>query len=278
LVAAQFQVGSVIVSVLKDGEWIDQATWGELYAGEWPPEYAAEVGQTVSAPCYCYHIATPTASILVDAGMGEIDLSRATMRIERTDGVMGALATMGLQPTEITHLILTHAHPDHFIGAAVESEMGYIPAYPGAQVYMGAADWYEHPQRLKPESRYARLFTCLQERGLLTLVEGEHHLPDGVSMLPAPGESPGHYVVRVASAGQTAYILGDLIHHPLELEHPAMMTKGRDQAAMLASRQRLIPQMVAEEALILASHVRGSGRLRRGLEGAHQFAYEQRFA
>lgn len=42
-------------------------------------------------------------------------------------------------------------------------------------------------------------------------------LAPGVSAHHSPGHTPGHYVVRVCSNGQAAYLLGDVVHHPLQL-------------------------------------------------------------
>ena len=38
-----------------------------------------------------------------------------------------------------------------------------------------------------------------------------------MTMLHAPGETPGHSIVRVDSAGEWFYALGDLFHHASEV-------------------------------------------------------------
>jgi glyoxylase-like metal-dependent hydrolase (beta-lactamase superfamily II) len=42
-------------------------------------------------------------------------------------------------------------------------------------------------------------------------------LAPGVSAHHGPGHTPGHYVVCVSSNGEAAYLLGDVVHHPLQL-------------------------------------------------------------
>lgn len=39
-------------------------------------------------------------------------------------------------------------------------------------------------------------------------------------MLPAPGESPGHAVVRITSDGDVFYHLGELVLHRFEIDYP----------------------------------------------------------
>ena len=61
--------------------------------------------------------------------------------------VVGSLRQLGLDPADIKYVIITHAHGDHFGGAA------YLQETFGARVVMGVPDW-EHmrswPQRGEP--------------------------------------------------------------------------------------------------------------------------------
>src|SRR5262249_2169652 len=76
----------------------------------------------------------------------------------------------------------------------------------------------------------------------------------GVTMLAAPGESPGHCIVRVASAGARFYYLGDLYHHICEAEHPDWVMTERDKPAMLASRRRFLAEAVPSQATVVFTH------------------------
>ena len=91
--------------------------------------------------------------------------------------------------------------------------------------------------------------------GLLELVDGNLDLTPEVRILAAPGESPGHQIVRVHSQGQTLYCLGDLFHHPVEVEQPAWMVKWADAYTNLTSRQWLIQAALQENALLVAAHM-----------------------
>ena len=73
-------------------------------------------------------------------------------------------------------------------------------------------------------------------------------------MLHAPGESPGHAIVRVASGEARFYFVGDLFHHPCEVEHLDWVSSGRDQAAMERSRRRLVAEAVPAGATLVFTH------------------------
>ena len=95
----------------------------------------------------------------------------------------------------------------------------------------------------------------LHKQGLLELVESDIEVTPEVRIIRAPGESPGHQIVRVHSQGQTFYSMGDLFHHPAEVEHPAWMVKWANASANLMSRQVLIKAALQENALLLAAHM-----------------------
>ena len=88
------------------------------------------------------------------------------------------------------------------------------------------------------------------------MVDGECEVVPGVTCIPTPGESPGHAMARVRSAGESFYYVGDLFHHPCEVEHLDWVSPGRDRAAVRASRERLIAAAVAERAIVVFTHAR----------------------
>jgi glyoxylase-like metal-dependent hydrolase (beta-lactamase superfamily II) len=208
------------------------------------------------------HIALPGASILVDANdyAQAISLEPSFLPPDYTPppGIIEQLASVGVRPEDITHHVITHAHFDHYIGTTVERNGSYVPRFPNARVFLGRADW-EDPQTQEalrdPDSIDSHTFAVLDRQGLLELVESSRDLSPDVQIIPAPGESPGHQIVRVHSQGQTLYCLGDLFHHPAEVEHPAWMVKWADATSNLASRRGLIEAALRERAILVAAHM-----------------------
>ncbi len=74
-------------------------------------------------------------------------------------------------------------------------------------------------------------------------------------MLHAPGETPGHSIARITSAGTTFCYLGDLFHHTCEVEHPDWVSPGRDQAQARRSRMHVIADAAASDATLVYTHV-----------------------
>ena len=122
-------------------------------------------------------------------------------------------------PQDVTHVVITHPHGDHYPGVVVSVPATLVPRFPRARHFLGRADWEGNPRRGEPGSDLDRL-ELIDRLGLLELVNDEQEIVPGVTIVPAPGESPGHCVVRLESAGEVFYVLGDIVHHACEVEHP----------------------------------------------------------
>lgn len=185
-------------------------------------------------------------------------------------GLQVALDALNIVNDEVTHVLITHAHFDHCLGLTIDQDAAPRPRFPRARHFLGKADWRHWSERAAAEppadenifAAWGRLemwprLQAIQAAGLLDLIDGPATVAPGVTMLPAPGESPGHYVVRIASADGVFYNLGDLVHHWFEFEHlDWVIDEGskRDVEAMETSRRNLLPRIASESAVVTFSH------------------------
>jgi glyoxylase-like metal-dependent hydrolase (beta-lactamase superfamily II) len=253
-------IGDATVTAICDGT----ARWQPSFAvpaARWRaaiPEADADGRFTIGF--HVFHIQTPDASILVDAGFDDPDstwgrkFARTWEGVSRSPGVEAGLAAIGVRPETITQLVITHAHFDHYVGTTIERADGFAPRFPNARHLLGAADRVNSRYGTPPDPELDARMETLARLGLLDLVEGDRTIAPGVTMLHAPGESPGHSLVRVESAGARFYALGDLLHHPCEAHERDWVLTNRDAAAMRQSRDRLIAEAVPRHALLAFSH------------------------
>jgi glyoxylase-like metal-dependent hydrolase (beta-lactamase superfamily II) len=168
------------------------------------------------------------------------------------------LSLAGINPEEITHVIITHPHLDHCIGSTVKTNEGrYVPAFPHAKYYLGAADWnsVETQADLMSVPEVIHSLRVLNEYRLLTSVNSETDVAPGVTILPMPGETPGHQVLRVRSKGAKLYCIGDLFHAPMEVADPQIMADFNDPEVNLKSRISFLTNASTEDATIFAGHM-----------------------
>ena len=83
----------------------------------------------------------------------------------------------------------------------------------------------------------------------------------GIRIIPAPGESPGHQLIRIETDGEVLYHVGDLYHHPVEVIRPEWACHWAEATAHNASRTVFLEAALPENARVLASHIAGFGRI-----------------
>ncbi len=254
------RIGDAEVTVISEGTlvWAPEFPVPEVEWRAAMPEAnergAVKLGLNVA------HVKIGDASIMIDPGCDipgspwQDEFSNRFGEVTRTPGFLAALQQMGIKPEEITHVLITHGHGDHVAGTAVEQNGQMVPRFPNARHYIGRADWEKNPQRSNPDSDISRYLGAVERAGLLELVDGEREIVPGVRMIPAPGESTGHTVIRVDSNGERFFYLGDLFHHAAEVENIGWVSPGRDVEAMTASRQRVIDESVPTGAICVFSH------------------------
>lgn len=252
------QLGDARVSIISDGSglstiiqqlMVPEAAWRAAV-----PE-ANAAGEVVLGYNVA-HVALGGASILIDLGFDDpsAESQWREPRHQRSPGIEAGLASLGVRPEAITHVLITHAHGDHFAGGTVERDGQRVPRFPNARHYIGRRDWEGNPARENPSNLINRHLAPIDQAGLLELVDGEREIVPGVTMIAAPGESPGHSIVRVHSGGQTFYFVGDLFHHPCEVENLDWVSAGRDPVAFRSSRDRFLAEAVPANATIVFTH------------------------
>lgn len=146
----------------------------------------------------------------------------------KADVVWRALDRLGRRRSDLRHLILTHAHPDHIGSAAA------IVAQTGASTYIHAADApiAATGGPFRPMSPASGLFNrigfrlAMRANGNVDLVRIDHLLHDGDQLDIAGGltviATPGHCAGQVALLWKRDRLLiaGDVCTHLLGLGDP----------------------------------------------------------
>jgi hydroxyacylglutathione hydrolase len=105
--------------------------------------------------------------------------------------VDGLLAALGAPRAAVTHVFLTHGHPDH---------AGAASLFPAARLHAGAGDADLVAGRARPRKALGRIFSMVMPvppARVSDLLAGEVEIAVGegrsVRALPLPGHTPGSY-------------------------------------------------------------------------------------
>jgi glyoxylase-like metal-dependent hydrolase (beta-lactamase superfamily II) len=234
----------------------------EPLVGPLDEEYRLAVGLN------CLLVRSQGKLILVETGVG----SKAT-RIPRGCGVAQAgtlledMARQSIRPEDVDIVINTHLHFDHCGGNTIYRDGKLALTFPRARHFLQKGEWEEanHPNERTRASYLPENLEPLADSGQLELVEGEAEVVKGVRMLPAPGHTAHHAIVEVASAGQTALYIGDIVQHPLMLERLVWISSFDVMPLVsLETKKRILERAVAENILLVGVHCPppGLGHLR----------------
>ncbi|MBI2321731.1 MAG: MBL fold metallo-hydrolase [Chloroflexi bacterium] len=258
------QLGRARIAVITEGwgRWPLERGLAGVPEEQWRPEVEADHEDCIRLDLNVVHVALPGASILLDTGFGEVDPTDPARPvvgirdITMTPGVEAGLATLGVRPADVTHVLFSHLHGDHVFGATRTVDGRRLPAFPRARYYVTAAEWRAAPEQHQRADLVQPQKDALEAAGVVELLDGEREVLPGVRLIPAAGESPGHAVVRVDTGDGIVYYLGDLFHQVAEFRHLDWMPRWRDRDTLVATRQRLLPRFVAERALLVIAHLR----------------------
>lgn len=171
--------------------------------------------------------------VLVDAGLGPFDRDDY-----RAGQLLDSLAALGVAPDDVTDVLLTHLHFDH-VGWA--TQQGTV-VFPNAVHRVHEADWAWFVTR--PEAVPGGVRKLSPLAGHVETFAGECAIAPGVTARPVPGHTPGSTVFELASGGQRALLLGDVVHSVVELLEPGWeFAFDTDRAAAAAVRERISAEL-----------------------------------
>ena len=246
---ATVNVGEIEILTLSDGHLdIPAAVFPGAPAGTPDP---------VRFGANLWMVRTGERVVLIDTGSG----TALKSRFPDTGNLLMVYELEHLNPKYITDIVITHMHADH-IGGLVE---GDTLLYPKVTVHIAQAEWdhWTDPTLLDrtPDDRKAAV-TQIQQiaeiiRGQVQTHDADADLGDGLSLVPAPGHTPGHSAVRVTSLDTTLMILGDaLVAGALQFTDPAITyALDSDPAQAAATRQKLLSDLADAGTPCAATHL-----------------------
>ncbi len=230
--------------------------------------HAAMLGDDglVEVPLGCFVLRTAGTTVLIDAGLGDIDVGWA-----RGGDLPSALRQAGVEEAEIDVVVLSHLHIDHIGWLAVDGK----PYFENATVRYGEADWAQFVDDEGADARTRQSMESLAAAGRLEPLSGDMlAIAPGLTARHTPGHTLGHYGLVVSSGDERAVILGDAVECPLQLEEPDFYVLS-DVDPLLARRTResLWRELEGTDTAMTAAHFPGLefGRVMAG-EGRRYFA------
>ena len=277
--ATEMTLGAAQLTTLSDGNLVLPL---DFLIGDLPQAQATEAlaqhgitGDTLTPPCNLTLYRDGTNTVLFDAGSGPAFMPSA-------GDLLDALDATGVTPDEITHVIFTHAHPDHLWGVLDDFD---DPVFTNAAHMIGQAEWdyWTDPATVDSIGTARASFAVGAARRLAAIEDRIEFITGGQEVLPGimahdtPGHTPGHMAFELRQGSEAVMVVGDAIGNGhLALARPDWAS-GSDQDADqgIATRVHLLDQLATDKMAMVGFHLPegGLGRVERDGD-AYRFVAE----
>lgn len=240
--AQTIRLGAFQVTTLLGGESMREDPIGTFGIGVDPAEFE-KVSQENFIPndrtassFTLTLVKTPEALILFDTGM-------------IPDNNKAALAAAGYTPEDITHIVLTHMHPDHITGLMA----GGAQNFPNAELIFPRIEndhWAANPSEAYT-ANVAPLAAAARQ-----IEDGEEIVP-GIKAEGAYGHTPGHTTYLLESEGQRLLITGDTFnHYAYSVQRPDWHVRfDQDKDKGAATRAAVLARLAGERIPFIGYHM-----------------------
>jgi glyoxylase-like metal-dependent hydrolase (beta-lactamase superfamily II) len=252
------KLGDFEVHALSDGTFcLDGGQmFGVVPKTLWERKIPADARNRIRLALTCLLVRTGRENVLIETGIGDkYDAKFADIYgIDQRPGLLPDLRRHGVEPDEIDVVINSHLHFDHCGWNTRRDGGGEVPTFPRARYYVQRGEW-EHAVAPTERDRASYIESYFRAaEGRTTFLEGDQEVLPGIRVQVVPGHTTNLQAVWVESRGERACFVSDLIPTSAHLQYPWIMAFDLYPLETLASKKRLIPELVRDNVIVVFPH------------------------
>jgi glyoxylase-like metal-dependent hydrolase (beta-lactamase superfamily II) len=262
----KYKVGSIEVTAVYDGIWRKphDPTFIKNASVEDTKEALAKAGLTTEfmpIPLTVVVLKIGDKYVMIDSGSGVGQWQANATNLPSN------MKAAGIDRGQMSTILVSHFHPDHVWGLMEKGTNAAV--FPNAELIVSSTEykWWTEPGRVEklPEGRKPagkRIGDVFPTWKNWKLVEDNAEVAPGVSLLAAPGHTPGHSAFLVTSGKDQLMVSNDAMYVPALLApHPDWQgAYDQDGATAVTTRRKLMDRVIADKMMVCGAHFPFPGR------------------
>jgi len=257
----KIRIGEFTVTFLTDGIWRNDGgcMFGVAPRELWQREHPADEQNRIRLNLTCPLITRGGDAIVIDTGIGN-RLSAVERKIfaHREGWLVDGLRAVGMEPGDITHVMLSHLHFDHCGGIVRRRESGALEAaFPRARIFVqkGEIAIVRESRNERLRAAYRHVNECLEPViGMIEALEGDTDLVPGVTAAVTGGHTADHQVAMVHSQGDCFIHLADIVPTRSHMRGPWNQSYDLDALRTMEQKSQYLGRAAAERWWISFAH------------------------
>jgi glyoxylase-like metal-dependent hydrolase (beta-lactamase superfamily II) len=251
-------LGDFDLTAISDGVYhLDGgAFFGVVPKVMWERRIPADKKNRVPSGLNSLVVRTGDHTVLIETGVGNKLSEKMVQIYGQPAQLLDNLSAAGFAPEDFDIVINTHLHFDHCGWNTIRRGEKVVATFPKAKYYVQEGEW-QYAQNASERDRISYIsdnYDPLGTSGQMQLLHGDQEIVPGISVKVFRGHTEHMQGVMIASGGETACYISDLIPTVAHLD--IAWGTGFDLFPLdtIANRKRYYAQAIPEKWLTVFTH------------------------